>query len=112
MGNNIDFIYLCGAPEKIRCPFCKKIIPSELDEWDIDCGTERINNDFICSTTCSECEEEFVIVIKLSSKVFVNDKEVGSFVCSECGGELESEEEIEFKQCDKCCAWKYRENSK
>ena len=32
--------------------------------------------------------------------------------CEECGAELKSEEEIEFGQCDKCCAWKYRECSK
>lgn len=32
--------------------------------------------------------------------------------CGECGKELKTKEEKEFGQCDKCCAWKYRESSK
>jgi len=32
--------------------------------------------------------------------------------CGECGNKLKSKEEKEFGQCDKCCAWKYRELNK
>ena len=32
--------------------------------------------------------------------------------CEECKGELKSKEEIDFGQCDTCCAWKYRDCSK
>jgi hypothetical protein len=32
--------------------------------------------------------------------------------CGECGDVLISDEEKDFGQCDKCCAWKYRDCSK
>lgn len=32
--------------------------------------------------------------------------------CKECGKELQTKDEKKFGQCDECCAWKYRENSK
>jgi hypothetical protein len=35
-----------------------------------------------------------------------------NILCKECKKELKTKEEIEFGQCDECCAWKYREKAK
>ena len=32
--------------------------------------------------------------------------------CKECGKIMKTQDEVDFGQCDKCCAWKYRECSK
>jgi len=33
-------------------------------------------------------------------------------ICKECGKTMSTKEEKDFGQCDKCCAWKYRDCSK
>jgi len=40
------------------------------------------------------------------------DKKDCANVCGECGDTMVLKEDIEFGQCQECCAWKYRENSK
>jgi len=39
-------------------------------------------------------------------------KQEKEYKCEECGRKLKTRDEKAFGQCDKCCAWKYRECSK
>jgi hypothetical protein len=114
MGHNVDFVDLCGAPSKIKCPECGNVINTYADDWDIDCGTDHLNNYFESTFTCSKCDNEYRFKIELSCKTYVNDKLVKDIntKCSECKELMTEDDEIEFGQCNKCCAWKYRENSK
>lgn len=115
MGNNVDFVYLCGAPEKIKCPNCKKVINSQLDDWDIDCGTDHDGKGtYKMEIECDKCNYQIPVKIELNCKTFIDGKELITVnnKCSECGEIMDTEEEINFGQCDHCCAWKYRDNSK
>ena len=112
MGNNIDFPYLFNLPE-IKCPKCKRSFTSQLEEWDIDCGTVFKDGKYKFEIICDECNKEFTMEVIVNAKVFVNGKEVKTEPkCGECGREMETEDEIKFGQCDHCCAWKYRDNCK
>ena len=113
MGNNIDFI-LFGAPERIKCPNCHNTINSQLDEWDIDCSTEIEGTVFSLDVTCSRCGWEIPIRLEISCKTFIDGTEFNEKknTCKECGKIMEEDEEIEFGECNKCSAWKYRESLK
>ena len=109
MGHNVDFVQILNLPEKVRCPNCRFLTKSNFDEYDIDCGEPNPKKgEWILDVTCEKCEEQFEykFVVKVTK-----DKE-DEKVCGECSGELVTKEEKDFGQCDKCCAWKYRDNSK
>lgn len=67
--------------------------------------------------------ESFVFKIKSDDGININNKSKNTIIftiskeafktqpkkCEECKDELKSKEEIEFGQCDACCAWKYRD---
>ena len=38
MGLQVDLTEMLGLPEKVQCPNCEKMIPSGLDDFDIECG--------------------------------------------------------------------------
>jgi hypothetical protein len=112
MGNNIDFPYLFNIPI-VRCPDCKNEFTDQLSEWDIDCGTLHEEGIYSFDIECDKCNKEFTIEIQTNTKVLIDGEEIKEYPkCKECNNELQSDEEIEFGECNKCCAWKYRENSK
>jgi DNA-directed RNA polymerase subunit RPC12/RpoP len=113
MGNNIDFPYLMNVPI-LKCPKCKASFENQLEEWDIDCGTEMGDGVYEFDITCEDCGTESTVKIELNTKTYLNGKEVVNKVnkCGECGDEMTTDEEIEFGECNACSAWKYRENCK
>lgn len=59
MGHNVDLIYLLGLPSSIKCSNCNNEIPSEFDDYDIDCGNPEAskNGGFLTlDTYCRICE--------------------------------------------------------
>lgn len=111
MGNNIDFFNLFSIPNKIKCK-CGKILDKELEEWDIDCSTDHEGSKYKLKIDCEKCGDDNFLEIELNPKVVMNGKEVKETnnICGECGKVMKSKQEIEFGQCDKCCAWKYRDS--
>jgi hypothetical protein len=114
MGNNVDFCYLMGCPEKIKCPHCKKVINSQLEDWDIDCGTEHNLNKYSFEIECENCGFMIPIEIEVKADLSVDGKKV-TYInnkCKECGEIMDTEEEIIFGECNNCSAYKYRNLSR
>ncbi len=38
MGNNLDLCMVLNLPDIVECKTCNKQIPSDYDDYDIDCG--------------------------------------------------------------------------
>ena len=64
MGHNIDLQWLLGLPDYVRCPKCKEMTKSNLDEYDIDCGEPNATEDIMqLDIQCGHCEEDFVFSV-------------------------------------------------
>lgn len=73
MGHNVNFCSMCGAPEEVECPRCRRKTRTGLDDYDIDCNYGGQGNDidtdsnWVLTTSCGTCEYEFQIELKIKS---------------------------------------------
>ena len=67
MGHCIDLIWLLGLPKYIRCPKCKELTYSALDDYDIDCGSPQATDGIMTlDVRCDHCECEIEFEVKVS----------------------------------------------
>ena len=74
MGLNVNLVRMIGAPTQCKCPGCHRIISTNFDDFDIECGDPNpTNGNWKLSAYCHDCgtcfDLEFQITINPIQKL-------------------------------------------
>lgn len=62
MGNNLDLSQMLAAPEEITCPRCLRTVSTDLDDYDIDCGSPNPGpGEWLLRMSCPVCGHWWIL---------------------------------------------------
>lgn len=66
MGNNLDLVQILGLPATVECPTCTKKIPTNFDDYDIECGDPILGGGlFKLDGYCQNCKNSYIYKFKI-----------------------------------------------